>query len=141
MPRADVEKRLAAAGIPVFEKALPPDTKGMSYRIDGDMCIVLNRGLTPRERRVTLWHEYFHLKLFNGSPFSFHTTYSEKLKGDKIEAAVHRATARQLVPTGKLRRMIEKGFWVNEIADLLEVTEEVILDAIEFQLRRRGRFS
>ena len=104
------------------------------------MVIVLQEGLTHIEEKCTLVHEYYHLQLYQGAVFSFHDTYQARCRGDLIETRVRRATADHLVPTGYLRKLVKRGLWPNEIAELLELTEDVVEDAIEFQIRRRGEF-
>lgn len=140
MGRFCAEGRLRRARIPIVTTTLSEGVFGVSYRAADQMIVLLSEQLTPVQRRCTVTHEYFHLNLFRGEVFSFHASYASRLQGDRIEAAVHRATAASLVPTGKLRRWLRKGHALDDIAEWLDVTEEVVRDAIEFQLRRRGSF-
>ena len=133
----DAANRLAKAGVHVFYLELPPTVRGVSYRVLGQMVVLLNKGLTRVQQRCTLYHEYFHLKLFGGWIFGFHVCYRDKLREGTIETKVHRATAEALVPIKSLERLWKRGWWIDELADHFDVTEEVIEDAIEYFVKRR----
>ena len=98
--------------------------------------MIVRAGLSRVEEHCTLVHEYFHLKLYHGTVFSFHDTYRLRLDGDKIEYEVRKATAKRLVAFGPLRRRLKRGDDPREIAEALDVTTDVLLDAVKIMLLR-----
>ena len=134
----DVEKRLERARIPVFYGPLPDGIHGLSYKESGLMVIVISDLLSRVEQRCALFHEYFHLALFNAETFGFKDAYADRLSGDKVETAVRRATAKALVPRGLLYRRLRQGASHHEIAEEMDVTVDVLEDAIELLIRRKA---
>ena len=136
MPRPiNVAKRLERARVIVLDIELPPRIRGLSCRVLGWMVVLLNREMERVERRCVMMHEYQHLRLFGGFIFGCHVSFRHVLQESKIEAVVKRATAEALVPMGKLRGLLRKGWRLDEIAELFDVTQEVVEDAIALQQR------
>ncbi len=79
-----------------------------------------------RETRTVLEHEKQHFRLC-----AFYTA-DDAAARRRCEAQVHRALIFELCPKEKLSSLLQRGFTVLEIAEELEITEELVCEAYAF---------
>ena len=103
---------------------------------NGREVIVLAPGLSWIERRCTLTHEYYHLRAYMEHVFSFHDTYAGRLVESKLEQAVRAHTADHLVSMRRLMRALRVEGDMAAVAEQMEITLDVLADAIGLFSRR-----
>jgi Zn-dependent peptidase ImmA (M78 family) len=94
---------------------------------DGSVEVVYNDNHDPRRRRATLMEEFFHLRL--GHRPSCIRLYADQLRThDKVtEKEAYDSGAAALIPYRSLRDLVEAGVAVEEIADLFDVSTDLVL--------------
>jgi hypothetical protein len=86
------------------------------------------------EARTVLEHEKQHYRLR-----AFYRADTDALDRRRIEARVHRALIRELCPAETLRALLRQGFSVSEIAEQLDVTEQLVREAYDFYCDQNPR--
>jgi hypothetical protein len=89
--------------------------------------VVVGEIADSREARTVLEHEKQHFRLS-----AFYTQYADSTMRRRGEARVNRALIRELCPKKTLCALLRQGRTVAEIAETLEVTEELVVDAYAF---------
>ncbi len=102
---------------------------GVSLPCDGGGAIVIYNDGHSRERvRATLMEEFFHLQL--GHPptiLRFYNGDAKRTYSKPIERQAYESGAAALVPFKHLKAMIDARASIREIAELFEVSEDLVL--------------
>lgn len=92
-----------------------------------DGFVMLGQLADSREKRTVLEHEKQHFRLA-----AFYKQDCPPQERRRSEARVDRALIQELCPLPQLRDFLRKGRSVAEIAEELEITEELVTQAFAF---------
>ncbi len=100
---------------PLHRKAVP------------DGFVMLGQLADSREKRTVLEHEKQHFRLS-----AFYPKDCPPQERRRSEARVDRALIQEVCPASQLKQLLRKGRTVAEIAEELEITEELVTQAFAF---------
>ena len=124
MTRTEItEQELSDMGIRVFP--CPGLQRKAIATADG--YVGLGETADSRETRTVLEHEKQHYRLQ-----AFYPPTADAATRRRAEARVHRALIRELCPAETLQALLRRGLTAAEIAEELEVTEELVAQAYAF---------
>ena len=124
MTRTEItEQELSDMGIRVFP--CPGLQRKAIATADG--YVGLGETADSRETRTALEHEKQHYRLQ-----AFYPPTADAATRRRAEARVHRALIRELCPAETLQALLRRGLTAAEIAEELEVTEELVAQAYAF---------
>ncbi len=92
-----------------------------------DGLVLLGTLTDSREKRTVLEHEKQHFRLS-----AFYTADSDPQERRRSEARVDRALIQELCPAPQLDALLRMGLSVHEIAEELDITEELVEQAYFF---------
>ena len=124
MTRTEItEQELSDMGIRVFP--CPGLQRKAIATADG--YVGLGETADSRETRTVLEHEKQHYRLQ-----AFYPPTADAATRRRAAARVHRALIRELCPAETLQALLRRGLTAAEIAEELEVTEELVAQAYAF---------
>ena len=124
MTRTEItEQELSDMGIRVFP--CPGLQRKAIATADG--YVGLGETADSRETRTVLEHEKQHYRLQ-----AFYPPTADAATRRRAEARVHRALIRELCPAETLQALLRRGLTAAEIAEELEVTEDLVAQAYAF---------
>ena len=112
--------------------------KAFSIKYKSAACIVYAPGaiLNDVEKRFVLLHEIYHMVIKNG----FYYLNDSPQKRKMVEGRVKNKMIKDLVPLETLIEFIERKLTTYEMAEELEVPEEVIIDAYQLYYANLQKF-
>ena len=126
----EVEERLFNEEIKIINFGLESEHKAFSIKKDGikAICVDNCKITTSKEKRCILEHEYEHLRL----PKLMYQLDACSYEIAKKERIINHKLIKQLIPYDKLKSLLKAHKQLHEIADELEVTEELLRAAIDY---------
>lgn len=103
--------------------------KAFTVKYKDAACLVYAPGaiLNNTEKRVVLLHEIYHLVIKNGFYYLNDSPYKRKM----VEGRVRNRMVKDIIPFNQLVDLIKKNYSNYEIAEELQVTEELLNDAYQ----------